>query len=286
MRATRLHGELDDSVMLVDALEPDFYAKRGFDKSVDANIIAAEIRQWLTNEGTPKELRTLTLLSAGNHVPKMIRRWAWQRVPDPAAGRQPRSTSRARGDDETPPVLGKDDLAGEATAEAGEGFANVAARCGVDVHALLSANPRMTATMDRRRVMARRLKQVCGRSMAVARPQHARSMPAACPQHARSTLTGCIFYCAPPSSRARRCGCPRRASPPSSSTLSGSCATRATSGVTCGSGASRSTDHSHPQHARCAQLHSPWLHLLCQSARVLGRAAPLDLVVRSAGRLR
>ena len=27
-RATRLHGELDDSVMLVDALEPDFYAKR------------------------------------------------------------------------------------------------------------------------------------------------------------------------------------------------------------------------------------------------------------------
>jgi hypothetical protein len=85
VRATRLHGELDDSVMLVDALEPDFYAKRGFDKSVDANIIAAEIRQWLTNEGTPKELRTLTLLSAGNHVPKMIRRWAWQRVPDPAA---------------------------------------------------------------------------------------------------------------------------------------------------------------------------------------------------------
>jgi hypothetical protein len=62
VRATRLHGELDDSVMLVDALEPDFYAKRGFDKSVDANIIAAEIRQWLTNEGTPKELRTLTLL--------------------------------------------------------------------------------------------------------------------------------------------------------------------------------------------------------------------------------
>ena len=27
VRATRLHGELDDSVMLVDALEPDFYAK-------------------------------------------------------------------------------------------------------------------------------------------------------------------------------------------------------------------------------------------------------------------
>jgi hypothetical protein len=98
VRATRLHGELDDSVMLVDALEPDFYAKRGFDKSVDANIIAAEIRQWLTNEGTPKELRTLTLLSAGNHVPKMIRRWAWQRVPDPAAALPHAPRARRRRD--------------------------------------------------------------------------------------------------------------------------------------------------------------------------------------------
>ena len=103
--AQRLHGDVDDSMMLVDALEPDFYAKRGFDKSVDAAIVAAEIRQWLTNEGTPKELRTLTLLSTGNHVPKMIRRWGWQTVPDPAAVLQRTPAVRARGDDETPPVL-------------------------------------------------------------------------------------------------------------------------------------------------------------------------------------
>ena len=68
----------------------------GFEKSVDANIIAAEIRQWLTNEGTPKELRTLTLLSAGNHVPKMIRRWEWQKVPDPATLPLPRTRTRTR----------------------------------------------------------------------------------------------------------------------------------------------------------------------------------------------
>lgn len=123
--AQRLHGDVDDSMMLVDALEPDFYAKRGFDKSVDAAIVAAEIRQWLTNEGTPKELRTLTLLSTGNHVPKMIRRWGWQKVPDPAAVLQRTPAVRARGDDETPPVLTADDVAGEVRTEAGEGFSDV-----------------------------------------------------------------------------------------------------------------------------------------------------------------
>ena len=52
IQASRLHGSVDDSLMLVDALEPEFYSRRGFKASADATVVANEIKQWLTNEGT------------------------------------------------------------------------------------------------------------------------------------------------------------------------------------------------------------------------------------------
>ena len=156
-RAAKMHGGVDDSLMLVDALEPGFYLRLGFEASPDATLVASEIRQWLTNEGTPKELRTVTLISIGSHCPKMIKRWEWQPVPKTLelGG----SVCRRSGpDDDLPPVAREEDTIGTVECDVGETFGDVARRAGCDVYSLLSVNPAVTSLIDRRVVMKRRLK--------------------------------------------------------------------------------------------------------------------------------
>jgi len=155
-RAARFHGSVDDSLMLVDALEPEFYSRRGFKASADATVIANEIKQWLTNDGTAEELRTRTMISHGNHVPKMICRWEWQRTPTEPP--PPAASLRRSHDEEPPPVLTEADACGAITTNVGDTFADVAARCGVSAYALLSVNPLATVGIERRRVLNRRLK--------------------------------------------------------------------------------------------------------------------------------
>jgi len=157
-RAAKMHGGVDDSLMLVDALEPGFYVRLGFEASPDATLVASEIRQWLTNEGTPKELRTVTLISIGSHCPKMIKRWAWQPVPKTLelGG----SVCRRSGpDDDLPPTARDEDTVGTVESGVGETFGDVARRAGCEVYSLLSVNPAVTSLIDRRVVMKRRLKQ-------------------------------------------------------------------------------------------------------------------------------